>query len=34
MIVSRAFSGRTVAIFGLARTGLGALKSLRRAARR
>ncbi len=29
MIVSRAFSGRTVAIFGLARSGLGALKSLR-----
>jgi UDP-N-acetylmuramoylalanine--D-glutamate ligase len=29
MIASHAFSGRTVAVFGLARTGLGALKSLR-----
>ena len=29
MIVSRAFSGRTVAIFGLARAGLGAVRSLR-----
>src|SRR3954470_17348853 len=29
MIVSRAFAGKTVAIFGLARTGLGAVKSLR-----
>ena len=29
MILSRAFSGRTVAVFGLARTGMGALKSLK-----
>src|SRR5690242_349671 len=29
MIVSHAYSGRTVAIFGLARTGMGALKSLK-----
>ena len=28
MIVSRAFAGKTVAVFGLARTGLGAVKSL------
>jgi UDP-N-acetylmuramoylalanine--D-glutamate ligase len=29
MIVSRAFANRTVAVFGLARTGLGAVKSLK-----
>jgi UDP-N-acetylmuramoylalanine--D-glutamate ligase len=29
MIASHTFSGRTVAVFGLARTGLGALRSLR-----
>src|SRR5580704_6104388 len=28
MIAAHAFSGRTVAVFGLARTGLGAVKSL------
>src|ERR1700690_3818210 len=28
MIAAHAFSGRTVAVFGLARTGLGAIKSL------
>src|ERR1700734_3592899 len=29
MIVSRAFAKRTVAVFGLARTGLGAVRSLK-----